>query len=355
MSTKMAIWRVEREKVQRLSLGGIDFEKHLERIIDEDPSILDLDLMIVGRQVPTPYGGHIDLLAIDAAGDLTVIELKRDRTPRDVVAQVLDYGSAVKEMTPEIAPVFVEYQRRFHGVEQPEAIDTAFQRRFGGRLDELNSAHRLLIIGAEVDSATERIVRYLREEHEIDINVVLFRAFQDGDRQYLARSWMSEPEASPLPATRGEWNEEYYANFDEGGSRLWDDAREYGFICAGGGEWYVRTLGLLEPGARVWVSVPGRGYVGVGRVVTPVAHYEQFTLKIDGSDTPITKVGLKAENAFNEDDAQHFVGIDWIKTVDLQHAVRERGFFGNQNTVARPRSPKWDYTVERLKSLWGVK
>ena len=112
---------------------------------------------------------------------------------------------------------------------------------------------------------------------------------------------------------------------------------------------------MLELGARVWVSVPRRGYVGVGRVVSTAAHYNAFTVKRNGSDTPITEVGLKAENAFNEDYGQHFVGVEWIKTVDLKDAVKEHGFFGNQNTVARPRSSKWSHTLDRLKTLWGVK
>jgi hypothetical protein len=30
------------------------------------------------------------------------------------------------------------------------------------------------------------------------------------------------------------------------------------------------------------------------------------------------------------------------------------GFFGNQNTVARPKSSKWRHTVERLKQRFGV-
>lgn len=34
-------------------------------------------------------------LAVSREGDLTVIELKRDRTPRDVVAQILDYATWV--------------------------------------------------------------------------------------------------------------------------------------------------------------------------------------------------------------------------------------------------------------------
>ena len=50
----------------------------------------------------------------------------------------------------------------------------------------------------------------------------------------------------------------------------------------------------------------------------------------------------------------YLVRVQWIKTVDPKNAIREKGFFGNQNSVARPRSPKWDYTVERLKTRFGV-
>ena len=98
------------------------------------------------------------------------------------------------------------------------------------------------------------------------------------------------------------------------------------------------------------MAVPGRGYVGVGKVVSTAAHYNDFTLKKDGSDVPISEVGLKAKFASTED----YVGVEWIKTFDLKYALKERGFFGNQNTVAQPRSPKWDFTVKRLKILWGV-
>lgn len=56
---------------------------------------------MVGRQVETDFGGLIDLLCVDAAGDLVVVELKRDKTPREITAQALDYASWVVNLTHE--------------------------------------------------------------------------------------------------------------------------------------------------------------------------------------------------------------------------------------------------------------
>ena len=70
-------------------------ESKLEGLIEADPSMLGQPLMLIGRQVPTGFGTYIDLLAIDFDGTVHVLELKRDRTPRDVIAQALDYGSWV--------------------------------------------------------------------------------------------------------------------------------------------------------------------------------------------------------------------------------------------------------------------
>jgi RecB family endonuclease NucS len=64
----------------------------------ERPELLGLDLLIIGRDVTTTYGGSIDLLGIDAEGNLAILELKRDRTPRDIIAQVLDYASYVAKL-----------------------------------------------------------------------------------------------------------------------------------------------------------------------------------------------------------------------------------------------------------------
>ena len=85
----------------RFPLVGWVNESRLQQVIADDLSIVDPSLLVIGREVATSYGGRIDILAVDAVGNLVVIELKRDRTPRDVVAQALDYGSWVRNITTE--------------------------------------------------------------------------------------------------------------------------------------------------------------------------------------------------------------------------------------------------------------
>ena len=359
MSVEVAIWRID-AKVEPISFSGIDYEARLQQIIADDISIVDPDLMVIGREVTTSYGGRIDILAMDASGNLVVIELKRNKTPREVVSQALDYGYWVRRVTTDaIADTFIDYQRRFLRVDNPRGIDAALNERFNIIPDELNADHRLVVVASELDPATERIVTYLQEEYGVDINVVFFQAFQDGERQYLTRAWLKEPAAMPSEVStraisKGEWNGEFYVCFGEGPHRRWNDAKRYGFVGAGGGTRFVSPLKMLQPGARVWVKVPGRGYVGVGEVTSEAVRFDQFRVYADGNLVPLRQVELEAPEAFDEAHGEHFVGINWLKAVEAHEAVKERGLFGNQNTVARPLVPKWNFTIERLKSLWGI-
>lgn len=359
MPVEVAIWRFDGE-LKNLSFRDLDQESALQQIVAEDVSVVDSRLMVVGREVVTEHGGRVDVLAMDADGNLAVIELKRNRTPRDIVAQILDYGSWVRHLSEEeIAERFNDYQTRFLGVDTPQSIDDALQDKFGRVPDTLNSAHRLIIVAGGLDPSTERIVTYLMEEYGVEINAVFFRVFEDGERQYLTRAWLRQPDSLQTePLTRrgaiGEWNGEFYVSFGVGESRRWADAKNYGFISAGGGEWYVNTLRSLQSGDRVWVNIPGTGYVGVGEVIRSAVRFDQFMVNQEGVETPITDLPVEAPRMFDPEDSEHLVAVQWIRTVELRDAVREIGFFGNQNTVARPRDPKWQYTVERLKTLWKV-
>jgi len=365
MPVQVNVWRVGK-KVEPVVFTGFPDESHLEQILADDVSILDPALLVIGRQVPTDYGKFIDLLALDADANLVVIELKRNKTPRDVVAQLLDYGSWVRKLEDEdIASIFTDYLKKFYPQFVGKSLDEAFCERFGVKTmpEELNERHELVVVASELDPSTERIVSYLADEYGAAINAVFFRFFRDGDREYLSRVWLIDPGEVEQKVTtvRGEepWNGEYYVSFGEGEHRCWDDARKYGFISAGGGQFYVQTLANLELGNRIWVNVPGRGYVGVGKVVESVAPLSDFKVKDDtGHDLPITQAKLKTPNIADprRSDGEHeqFVRVEWTKTVSLDDAVKEKGFFGNQNIVAKPKSKKWSHTVDRLKQRWGI-
>jgi len=94
---------------------------------------------------------------IDSKGNQVINELKRDLTPREVTAQVLDYASWVKDLssdrTTEIADGYLGDKGPF---------DVAFLQRFNEDLPEsLNQSHRTLVVAGGIDSSTERIVQYL--------------------------------------------------------------------------------------------------------------------------------------------------------------------------------------------------
>lgn len=119
MPNKHAIWTVG-DTPTPLVPDRLLSEQKLEDMIVADPSILSPDCMLIGRQEPTPFGGRIDLLAIAPDASLVLIELKRDRTPREVVAQALDYASWVEDLTPEkVAQI---YQRFSSGGTLDEAF-----------------------------------------------------------------------------------------------------------------------------------------------------------------------------------------------------------------------------------------
>lgn len=353
MPIRTSIWKVA-EPPERLVESSLPNERLLESMILASPSLLSDEWMLVGRQEDTGQGGRIDLLAIAPDGSLVLIELKRERTPREVVAQALDYAAWVDELQAgDIASI---YSRFAPG----RSLADDFRKRFGQDLEEqsLNESHQIIIVAASLDDSSERIVGYL-SERDIPINVLCFQVFSYDGQQLLSRSWLLDPvrtqtSAATTPDGPNEpWNGEFYCSYGHSGTRSWDDAVQYGFICGGGGPWYSRTLQLLSPGDRVWVKVPGHGFVGVGRAAGRVQPAASFKIATESGDVPVLEVAKRGtyHRDFVDDPerCEYFVPIQWLQTVPLEQAVHEIGLFGNQNTVCKPTTPKWRSTVERLK------
>lgn len=113
----------------------------------------------------------------------------------------------------------------------------AFEEKFGIAPPEpLNSSHRMIIVASALDPASQRIVEYLSQEHEIGINTAFFAIFRDGERQYLSADWLMDQDEvveRTERKVRAPWTGYLFANCGEGEHRSWDDMRKYGFIAAG--------------------------------------------------------------------------------------------------------------------------
>lgn len=360
MGVEMGLWRADGDKLTRITPTAIGLEALLESYIESDPSMLGETLLIIGRQVPTAHGGFIDLLAIDETAAVHVIELKRDKTPRDVTAQTLDYGSWVATLgRAEVISIFANYRP---GV----ALEEAFVEQFGGTLpDVVNGAQIFTIVAASVDAATERIVRFLNEDFGIPINVVFFRHFHDNGAAYLARTWLVEHDTQTVATavttrkteSREPWNgQDWYVSFGESpDGRLWADGMTYGFVSGGGDKWFSRTLKNLTPGSRVFVCIPKAGYVGVGTVLDEAKRFDETTVLLDGSETALTALALKGtyrhEGDENDDNAEWAVPVEWTYAIPREQGFWKPGMFANQNTAAKMRS---QFTIAQVSEAFGI-
>ncbi len=192
MPEEVRMWEIlGGEDLREVKRTKLDLESRIEAWLEKDISIVSDDLLVIGRQVQTDFGGIIDLLCLDSQGDVTIVELKRDKTPREITAQTLDYASWVKDLSNEkITEIANAY------LSERDPLDEAFARKFGTELPEIvNGHHMMLIVASEIDGSSERIVRYLSDTYGVGINVATFGYFKNADgKEFLTRIFLIDPD-----------------------------------------------------------------------------------------------------------------------------------------------------------------
>lgn len=356
MPVEMRMWRIDGDQPRSLTTAVLPAEKDLHQFLEQDPSLLGDRLLVIGSEVLTPYGKRLDLLAIDADGNLHLLELKRDKTPREVVAQVLDYGSWVSTLSRDDVIDIA-------GAHLDKPFEVAFEGVFGSPPpDELNGELRLTIVASELDASSERIVSYLRG-FGVPMNAVFFSYLEDEGRRYLARSWLVDDQvvhAAPgsKKSKRAQWNgQDWYVNFGTHG-RDWEDALEHGFVSAGGSARSSGTLRTIPAGDRVNVYIPGSGYVGVGVTLAEAKRFDAADVREDDAWVPLAQRELRGSYRHVEpgqtetDDISEWVlPVRWLAAVPLAEAYNEPGLFYNPNTSCKLRQ---QFTLERLGDHFGL-
>lgn len=196
MSDEVRLWDASGGQLREIGRSKLDLEQRIHDWIDI--SVLDPELLVIGKEVQTAFGKSIDLLCMDSTGNLVIVELKRNMTPREVTAQALDYASWVKDLDrDQIQEIATEY---FTKTGRNETLESAFRAHFNCDFPEvINEHHAMRIVASEIDDSTERIIRYLSETYGVDINAVRFHFFQGSDgRELLARTFTVAPQEAEV-------------------------------------------------------------------------------------------------------------------------------------------------------------
>ncbi|MCK9151549.1 endonuclease NucS domain-containing protein [Methanobacterium alcaliphilum] len=192
MATEIGVWEIIDGKLNPIDTSmesSGDMEKDFEEWIKKYPIVLGQDLLIIGEQTMT-RSGPLDFLAIDKSGNLVIIELKRGRLPRDVLAQAIDYVSDVSTWDlDEINNICLKYTG--------ESIEDHLNENFEDVDLEninINESQRILLVGFSIDEPLERMIGWLSTNYGVSINALIFKHIETNSGDKLIARTMIIPE-----------------------------------------------------------------------------------------------------------------------------------------------------------------
>jgi hypothetical protein len=172
MATEIKTWQIKDGKLVAVSTSlaenGKKEKYDLEQWIKSNPLILGEDIEIIGEQVQTS-SGPMDFLGIDTNGNTVIVELKRNKLPREALAQAIDYASDVagwdNDRFKEICLSFTN-----------QTLEDYLQEKFEGVAIEdlaINQAQRLLLVGFSIEESLARMIEWLSDVYSVGINVIM--------------------------------------------------------------------------------------------------------------------------------------------------------------------------------------
>ncbi len=183
----MPIFRLKEDKLIIAKETDVELEKHLENWLENSPwAVIQDELILWIDRQPSAQDeeGTIfpDLLGVDLEGNLVIVEFKRGRTPRDVVAQLLEYAAWANELPPEqihdIADAYFEKRNEFRGKSFTEAFREVFDMPETDELPTLNQKLRLFVVAEDIHPRVIGVCRFLRTSYKMDVSCITVSKFE---------------------------------------------------------------------------------------------------------------------------------------------------------------------------------
>jgi hypothetical protein len=158
-------------------------------LIKTNSEILGKDIVIIGEQVTTK-SGPADFLGIDSNGNPVIIELKRDKLPRESLAQAIDYAS-------DISAWEIDRYREICSKYTSKTLEDYLSENIEGKdIEELviTQSIRILLVGFSIEESLSRMIEWLSNTYNISINAIILNYIKTNSGDELLSKTVIIPE-----------------------------------------------------------------------------------------------------------------------------------------------------------------
>lgn len=306
-------------------------ESELEILLEKNPEYFfeGSNVLIIGRQITTNLNTFIDLLGIDKAGNTVAIELKRGKTPRETIAQLLEYASFIDPLDySQLNEIYQDYSG------EEINLEDYHQQYFKAESDErvsFNKATKLVIVAQEISKEIRQTALFLRTKG-IDIYCIEFKYFETkseekiisseivvGEEEYIRQKVSS----ASLPKTD---KRQFLDSVDKNGlevfQRIFEFAEKEGLFFRWGSKGFSLNIGLNSGFVGILFAYPPDSvfkqsiYTGFEEISKKVNNFESiikfYKISLENISYFVSaKSNLKwiIDKAYSEDETKEFLNI----------------------------------------------
>jgi len=188
----MAIYQIDEKKltaIQETSFSerGLKERNDLQRLLKNQVEIISPDTLVVSEEFGEweESRRRIDLLGIDKAANIVVIELKRTEDGGHMELQAIRYAAMVSTLTfDRVIEIFSKHLKENNSEVNPREKLLSFLEWDEPDEDQFAQDVRIVLASAEFSKELTTTVMWLNER-SLDIRCVRLKPYKDGDRTLL--------------------------------------------------------------------------------------------------------------------------------------------------------------------------
>lgn len=188
--------------LQKAVNENVDYEKDFENWLENSPDVLLEEegetIIWIGRQVRIPTectSKYLDLLGVDSSGDLIIAELKKGRTPREIITQLLECSAWLDNMNYEdLNEIAINYfKNQDENQDFEKSLIQAYRNVFfpddeadeEGIKVEFNSNQKLFVVAEDVSPIIRQVASYLRTKYQMNIFCIEYKIQKTEQGEYF--------------------------------------------------------------------------------------------------------------------------------------------------------------------------